>query len=260
MRSSSPRPGSTTEAGRAGTTYIDETPAVRAVRIAADGTVMGPIGIEVAPVIGHVDLLGRTGLALTRADTHVLVTWSTPIAFDPTSGRPPAKSISTTPYCPRPRRPAGAGARGVAVLPRSGAARRGCRRGTRERLAPDADRLSGSGPSAPPRKTGRAELARRAGSARRAQAAAPARARRAADERERHRLSVEWRAGGLEARSRIERWSGLAVAAAGAVTLGLGTSTESTRGRRRTTSASTRVPGPTRSSPATRRAARPSRR
>jgi hypothetical protein len=48
--------------------------------------VIDPIGIEVAPVSSHVDLLGRTGIALACADDHV--TWSTPIAFDPASPHP----------------------------------------------------------------------------------------------------------------------------------------------------------------------------
>jgi hypothetical protein len=65
--------------------YIDEAATVRAVRVGADGTVVDPIGIEVATVSGHVDPLYRTGIALACADDHVLVTWSTPIAFDPDS-------------------------------------------------------------------------------------------------------------------------------------------------------------------------------
>ena len=63
-------------------TYIDETSVVRAVRVTAGGAVVDPIGIAVAPVSGHVDLVFRTRVALACADNHVLLTWSTPVAFD----------------------------------------------------------------------------------------------------------------------------------------------------------------------------------
>jgi hypothetical protein len=63
-------------------TYVDETPAVRAVRVSADGTLVDPVGISVAPV-GGVDAFGFLGdIALACADTHVVITWTTPDSFD----------------------------------------------------------------------------------------------------------------------------------------------------------------------------------
>ncbi|HKE14753.1 MAG TPA: hypothetical protein VKB80_07820 [Kofleriaceae bacterium] len=62
--------------------YIDAAPAVRAVRVAADGTLIDPIGVEVAPVSGFISLPGRTAIALACADDHVVITWSTPVDND----------------------------------------------------------------------------------------------------------------------------------------------------------------------------------
>ncbi len=63
-------------------TYIDESPVVRAVRVTADGTVVDPIGIAVAPVSGVVGFFGRAEIALACADTHVAITWTTQNTFD----------------------------------------------------------------------------------------------------------------------------------------------------------------------------------
>jgi hypothetical protein len=62
--------------------YIDETPVVRAVRVTADGTVVDPVGIAVAPVSGYIDLFVRTRVAIACTGTHILVTWSSPEEFD----------------------------------------------------------------------------------------------------------------------------------------------------------------------------------
>jgi hypothetical protein len=70
--------------------YIDEAPAVRAVRVAADGTLIDPIGVEVAPVSGFISLPGRTAIALACADDHVVITWSTPV--DNASQTPPHRA------------------------------------------------------------------------------------------------------------------------------------------------------------------------
>jgi hypothetical protein len=66
-------------------TYVDATPAVRAVRVSADGNLVDPIGIAVAPVSGVDDFTFFGDIALACADTHVAITWTTANTLAPLS-------------------------------------------------------------------------------------------------------------------------------------------------------------------------------